>query len=832
MTALLRDVRFAVRTLARRPGFALTAIGTLALGIGAPTAIFSVVNTTFLRALPYPDPDALVWMTERNSVTSREGSVSYPNFLDWRAQQDVFSALSIYQIDSGTLRTAHVVEKIPILMVSDGFFTALGVRVTQGRGMVAADDRAGAAPVGWVSHAAWRRYFAADPHLVGRAVSLDGRSIVVAGILPAAFRFIQPADMYVPLAPYAEEMGLTTRMRRASTFVVGRLKPGARLDGARTQMEAIALRLQAQYPEANAGIVPRVMPLHEHVAGSARRSLMMLLGAVGAVLLIVCVNLATMLLARAVSRRREMAIRVSLGASGRQLMRQLLVESLLLAAGGGAAGGLVGLWVHDSLLPLVPSGIQQLAPGGASLDARVLLFIIAVTLATGIAFGLAPAWQLSHASPSLALKGTESAVRVAGGRLRSRDLLVVGQVTLAFALLVGAGLMIRSLGRLTQVDPGFQPERVLTLRLTPPPQEQYWRDPFSFSTYYEHILEAVASRPEVERCAVITTLPFSGTNSSAPIYPEGRPEPAPAEASDVSIHMVSADYFRAMGIPLVRGRLLSGREPRPAVPPGFDIRQTDFGSFYENLPLDAVVSQRMAAQYWPGEDPVGKRFTIRAAPNSPRPVVQIVGVVGSTTQHGLDYGETPEYYLSLHQVPMVRDVYLVVRSHRDPADAVASIRATLKPLIGDRPITDVQLMIARIAGTLSGRRFNMGLLTFFSATALLLAVVGVYGVLAFTVSRETREIGVRMALGASRTTVLRGVMRRGLGLVLPGILVGLAGAWGIGRLLHGTLFGITGNDPATYVASISVFSLAAFLACLLPANRAANVDPSLALRRE
>jgi hypothetical protein len=253
MTALLRDLRFAVRTLARRPGFALTAIGTLALGIGASTAIFSVVNTTFLRALPYPDPDALVWMTERNSVTSHDGSVSYPNFLDWRAQQDVFSALSIYQIDRGILRTAHVVEKIPILLVSDGFFTALGVRIAQGRGMVAADDRVGAAPVGWVSHAAWQRYFAADPDLVGRAVSVDGRSIVVAGILPAAFRFIQPADMYVPLAPYAEEMGLTTRMNRASTFVVGRLKPGAGLDGARTQMETIARRLQAQYPEANAG---------------------------------------------------------------------------------------------------------------------------------------------------------------------------------------------------------------------------------------------------------------------------------------------------------------------------------------------------------------------------------------------------------------------------------------------------------------------------------------------------------------------------------------------------------------------------------------------------
>ena len=832
MNALFRDLRFAARTLARRPGFALAAIGTLALGIGANTAIFSVVNTTFLRALPYPDPDALLWITERNSVTSHSGSVSYPNFLDWRAQQDVFSELSIYQIDGGTLRTAEVVEKVPVLMVSGDFFATLGVGVAEGRPMSSDDDRPGAAPAAWVSHAARERLFGADAALVGRAISLDGRSITVAGILPAGFRFIWPADVYVPLAPYAEQMGMTTRMNRQSTFVIGRLEPGATLESARTQMDTIARRLQAQYPEANANIVANVMPLREHIAGSARRPLTMLLGAVGVVLLIACVNLATMLLARAVGRRREMAIRVSLGASGRQLMRQLLVESLLLAACGGALGALFGLWIHDFLHRLMPSAIRLLAPDGAFLDLRVLLFVVGITLATGIAFGLAPAWQLSHANPSDALKGTERAVRMAGGRLRARDLLVVSQVALAFTLLVGAGLMIRSLGRLTEVDPGFQPERILTLRLSPLPQEQFWRDPFSFANHYERILEAVGSRPEVEDCAVVSTLPFTGTNSSAPIYPEGRPEPAPGEASDVSIHVVSAGYFRAMGIPLVKGRLLSGREPRPLVPPDFDMRQQALGSFYENVPLDVVISQRMATQYWPGEEPVGKHFTIKAPPNTPRPVMQIVGVVGNTIQHGLDHGENPEYYLSVHQIPVPGDIFLVARSRRDPADIVATIRTTLRPLIGDRPISDVQLMTARIASTLSGRRFNMGLFTFFSVTALLLALVGIYGLLAFTVSHRTREIGIRVALGAPAASVLRSVMWRGFGLVLPGILVGLAGAWGVGRLLRSSLFGITGIDPTTYVASAGVFLVVAFLACLLPARRAARVDPTLALRSE
>jgi predicted permease len=597
-------------------------------------------------------------------------------------------------------------------------------------------------------------------------------------------------------------------------------------------MDTIARRLQEQYPEANAGIVANVMPLREHVAGSSRRQLMLLLGAVGMVLLIACVNLATMLLARAAGRRREMAIRTSLGASARRLMRLLLVESLLLASCGGALGLLLSLWLRDLLQRLVPSGIQALESSGGLLDFRMLLFVVGITLATGIAFGLAPAWQLSHADPCDALKGAERAARVGGGRLAVRDLLVVGQVAVAFTLMIGAGLLIRSLGRLVQVDPGFQPERVLTLRLSPPGQERYWGDPLSFATYWEQMLESVESRPDVESCAVVTTLPFSGTNSSVPIYPEGRPEPPPAEATDVSFHFASAGYFRAMGIPLLRGRGLSGREPQPTIPTGFDMRESDLGSLYVDLPIDGVISQRMAAQYWPGEDAVGKRFTIKARPGAPRPVVQIVGVVGNTTQYGLDHGEGPEVYLSLHQVPVPGEAFLVVRSRTDPTTIVASLRSTLRLLIGDQPISDVQPMTARIVGTLAGRRFNMGLLTFFSGTALLLALVGVYGLLAFTVSRRTREIGIRIALGASSVDVLQRVIGRGLRLVLPGILVGLAGAWAVSRLLQSSLFETTPSDPITYLATTGTFLLAALVACLLPARRAAGVDPALALRAE
>jgi putative ABC transport system permease protein len=832
MNTLLQDIRYALRQLRKSPGFTLTAVVTLALGIGANTAIFNVVNTTFLRALPYPDSGRLLWITERNSISNRDSSVSYPNFLDWRAQQDSFSELAIYQFDSGALKTAEGVERVPTLMVSDNFFAALGVHITQGRGMIAADDKAGAAPVGWLSHAAWQRYFAADPSLVGRTVSLDGQSIAVAGILPADFRFSQPADVYLPVAQYVDQLFMKPRNNRRNTFVVGRLKPGVTLETARSQMDTIARRLQALYPEANTGIVANVMPLREHLAGPARTQIFLLLGAVGAILLIACVNLANMLLARSAGRRREMAIRASLGASRFQLMRQLLAESLLLAIGGGALGLLFGLGVYNLVFRLVPFEMQQLASaGGGGLDLRVLLFAVIVTLVTGIGFGLAPAWQLSHANPSDALKSTESVAHTHGGRFRAGDLLVVSQVALAFTLLVSAGLLIRTLARLARVDPGFKPEHVLSLKLSPPPLEQFWHSPLSFAAYYERILDTVGNRPEVNGCGVVTGLPFSGNGSTVGFYPEGRPDPAEANVPNASVQFVSAGYFRAMGIPLVRGRLLSGREPQPVVP-AVGIKPQDFLAIFKDVTLDGVISQRTAKEFWPGEDPVGKRFRLKSAPNVPRPVVQIVGVVGDTTQFGLDQGENPEFYLSLHQIPVPGDMFLAIRTNGDPASLTASVRAILRPVTGDQPITDVRPMTARIADTLTGRRFNMNLFTFFAGTALLLALVGIYGVLAFTISRRTCEMGIRMALGASRARILRGVLWRGFRLVLPGILVGLAGAWAVGRLLQCSLFGITRGDPVTYIGSTGAFLLVAFLACLLPARRAASIEPMQALRSE
>ncbi len=837
---MLSDLRFAFRQFVKAPGFTAIVLLTLALGIGANTAIFSLVNATFFRALPYPAPEQLVHLSE-SSAQWDDMSVSYPNFLDWCSSQDVFSALAIYRADGLKLKTPAGAEHVAVLQVSADFFRAVGVHPAQGRDLTAGDDRAGAAPVLWLSDPAWHRYFAAAPDLVGQTVLLDGQPTTVAGILPAGFRFQRNADVYAPIDPVADRQFMRERGNHNGTSVLARLKPGVTLAAAKTQMLALASRLQQQYPKDNAGIGLRLVPLREHLAGQARANFFLLLGAVGFVLLIACVNVANMLLARSFSRAREMAIRTALGATRRDLMRQLLVESLLLAVAGSALGVIAGSWGYDMVGRLMPWEMRLLMADAGGLDGGVLAFVVALALVTGVGFGLAPAWQLSHVDPNDALKNTKLAVRTFFGRVHLSDALVVAQIALALILLVGAGLLIRSFSRLAATDIGLQPDRVLTLRIGTPAQASLKHDPLAMIAYYERLLARVQPLPGVESAAFASSLPYTWNASSSSMFRPDRPTPAPGKYLSISNHVVTTGYFHALGIPLLRGELFNGHEPQPQMPAGEELSLALIPKIYAGIELSCVISQRMADELWPGENPVGKPLQLGTL-DLHLPRARVIGVVGNTTQFGAERGVAPECYFLLRQWPAAMYFHLVVRvaspkpgEDATPGDSsalAASIRATLHEAAPDEPVFDVQPMATRVADFSSDRRFNTGLFAFFAGTALLLAVIGIYGVLACLVGQRTREIGIRIALGAQRGDLLRGVLLRGLALALPGVLLGLGGAWAGSRFLQSQLFGVTGNDLPAYLAGALLLILAALLACLVPARRATRVNPIEALRSE
>ncbi|HVU22991.1 MAG TPA: ABC transporter permease [Opitutus sp.] len=825
----MNNFRLALRLLGKSPGFPALVILTLALGIGANTAIFSLVRNTCLRALPYPQADRLVHVTEVSGQYS-DMSVSYPDFLDWRAGADAFSGLAIYRTDGAKLKTPDSAEQISIAQVSQDFFPVLGLHAAIGRDLTAEDDRVGAAPVVWLTHASWQRFFHGQPDLVGHTVMLNGVATTVAGILPAEFRFHRAADAYVPVEPLATAQFMRERANHNGTNVVGRLKSGVTVEAARAQLAAIQQRLEQQFPQSNAGIGVKLLPLRDRLEGDATTRLYLLLGAVAMVLLIACVNVANMLLARSFSRAREMAIRTALGATRRDLFRQLLTESLLLAAAGGVLGLLAGRWGYEFVARLAPWEMRELLRGAGGFDYGLCLFVAGLTVVAGVAFGLAPAWQLSHANPNDALKNTRPAVRTLFGRLHLADVLVFVQVALAVMLLVGAGLLIRSLQRLAAVPTGLQPDHVLTLRVSNPPDATITRNADFFVRHHETLLEKVRTVPGVDAAAFCSSLPYTWNTSSNSFFRADRPPPPPGKLPNTNLHVVTSDYFRTMGIPLLQGSLFDGHEPRAPLPTTA-ISLDSIAKIYADFVVDAVISRKMAAQFWPGENPIGKVFQV-GLPEMKLARMRIIGVVGNTTQTGAENGEQVEYYTLLSQWPATISLHLVARTRNDPRGVLASLRAAIHDAAPGEPIFDVELMSDRIAGFSSDRRFNMGLFVFFAATALLLATVGIYGVLACLVGQRTREIGIRMALGAQRTDVLRNVIGRGLLVAVPGVVIGLAAAWAGSRALQSQLFGISGADLPTYSVSGLLLLAAALFACLLPARRATKVNPTEALRAE
>jgi len=829
MSTFVNDIKYAFRQLGKNPGFTVVVVLTLALGIGANTAIFSIVNTTFLRALPYPDPDRLVYLAESNPEGG-EIPISYPNFQDWQNQKEVFSGLAIYHGAQGKLETEKGTEMIRVQHVSPDFFKVLGVNILLGRDIHPEDDTPDAPRMAWITYEAWQLFFQGDPDLVGRSVICDQQPLTIAGILPADFRFYRRTHIFTAIAPFARDYFLHMRVSHSNCKAVARLKPGVSLASAQAHLNVITRRLEEAYPEENKGIGALATPLREQLAGRARTQLSLLLGAVGLVLLIACVNVANMLLSRSFTREREMAIRTSLGASRTHLVRQLLVESLVLATFGGAMGAILGLWSFTFAERLIPFQVRSVVES-SSFDPRMLLYIVGITLVTGLCFGLTPAWQLSHVRPVDALRQTTRQMRPVFGRLNMGDLLVSGQVALALVLLIGAGLLIRSLHRLLQIDPGFEPTRVLTMEVGAPPLEQFQRDPHAFTRHYERVLEPVQNLVGVEAAAIAAHVPFTGSNNSMDFYCADRPVPAPGEFPSASQHTVTPGYFRAMGIPLRRGRLFDGTERAYALPEGVEITPQNLSKIFKDVTFFGVISQKMADRFWPDQNPIGKRFRL-GPPKVGLPWVEIIGVVGNTRQFGLDRAEEPEFYLALRQWPLPMDMDLVVRSQQRPTALINSVRSVVASVVPDEPIREIRVLADRISNSTAGRRFNRNLFACFAGSALILAVIGLYGVLAFNVGRRTREIGVRMALGAEHRDVVYSVVKRGLILVVPGLIIGLGCAWAVGRLLQSQLFEIESSDPITYAIGALLMLLTTVVACLVPARRAAKIHPMEALRYE
>jgi putative ABC transport system permease protein len=812
MNALIQDLRYGARMLIKKPGFTLIAVLTLALGIGANTTIFSVVNSVLLRPLPYRNPEqlAMVWGKMPAHVSGNVGA-SAPEFAEYRDQNLVFSSIAAYTSSSFSLTGAGEPERIVGTFVSAGLFPLLDVQPSLGRAFLNEEDQPGHDRVVILSHGLWRRRFAGDSTVVGRSVTLDGQSHTVAGVAPAGFRFPDDeTEIWKPIAFTAEQLSVNERGSHYLN-VIARMKPGVTIEQAQTEVAAIAQRMQREHPTyylADSGWGASVFSLREETVGDARLALLALFGAVGCVLLIGCANVANLLLARASTRRREMAIRAAMGGRPWRIVRQLLTESLLLALAGGGVGTSIAVWGVEAVAKLSASTLPRV--NEISVDGRAIGFTLAITLATGLLFGLAPAWQLVRVDLNESLKESGGKGAESGGRHRLRGLLVVGEIATALVLLVGAGLMVKSLYRLQQVEPGFDPSHALTMRLALP--EAKYPEPQRQRDFFDQLLNRIAALPGVKAAGAVNFLPLSGTGNQRNFLIEGKPEPK----LNVGFRMVSPDYFRAMGIPLRAGRLIDYRDR-------------------ENAPRVAIVNETFASIFLANEYPLGKRIKLGSA-QGPFPWLTIAGVVGDVKHGGLDREARPEMYVPYLQ-PLLPDwgvppMFLVVRSGTKPSNLISAVRGVVKELDRDQPVYGAATMEQLLSRSTQQRRFNMTLLAVFAALALILAGVGVYGVMAYAVTERAREIGIRMALGAQASDALKLVIRQGMRLTLIGVALGLIGAFTLTRLMKNLLFDVKPADPLTFIAIALLLTVVALLACWIPARRAAKVDPMIALRCE
>jgi putative ABC transport system permease protein len=817
MTTLLQDIRFAARSLRKTPGFTAVVVIVLALGIGANTAIFSVVNALLLKPLPFPDAARLV---EVGEARGNDGmmSVSYPNYLDWRAQNQVFDELGAISPMAMTLAGPSSTERVSVGFVTASFFPVFQVHAALGRDLQASDDNPAAPPVVLLSNSVWKTRYGSDPAIVNRTVTLDRKAYTVVGVLPP-FHFSRTSDYYIPIGLVLDAFGFNMRENHNNLRSYGRLKAGATISQARAQFATLAAKLEHDYPQANGGMKIPILPLRESVAGEARTELLVLLGAVALVLLVACANVANLLLARASLRRREMAIRAAVGASRAQIVQQTLVESLLLALASAGLGLVAAQSSLDLLVRLFPVTENV---GGVVLDWRVLTFALLAAVLTAVVAGLFPALQITRLSLTDSMRNGDRAV----SGVPMRKVLIVSEMAIAVVLLAGSGLLIRSLYRLLSVDPGFRPEHVLVAAVDLPDTAD--SDMSRQAQFFERLVQRAETLPGVKIAANVSHIPFDNNTSSTVFYSDDRPIPQKGQFPDAIHKVTSPGYFKAMGIPLLKGRLFDSTDGR--MPPLKRDMKT-LMAWWQKTDFKVVINETMAKRYWPNQDPIGKTFH-PGFPDMKGPVSTVIGVVADARHENLATPPAMEYYDSAYLYPSFGNYYIVLRCEGDPLALAQTIRATVHDLDPAAVVTRVRTMDNVVSSSLSGRRTNLGLLVTFAGLALLLAVVGTYGVMAYLVAQRRREIGIRMALGAAGSQVMTSVVREALLLAGVGIVVGLLLSVAASRLVSSMLYGIQATDTFTYVAVSVLLLLATAAATYLPARRAMRVDPAVALRSE
>jgi putative ABC transport system permease protein len=813
MTGLLQDLRYALRQLRKNPQFTALALLIVALGIGANTAIFSVVNAVLLRPLPFPQSERLVQVWHVPPAASFHGmstfSVSPANYLDWLDQSRGFEQMAIYGRNSFNLTNQSQPEAVMAAKVSSAFFSVLRVHPLLGRAFIPEEDQSGRDHVVLISQAFWQSHCGSNPNIVGQKIILDQQGYTVVGVMPAKFFFPAPDTEWQPQV--WTPLGWTDKDRAVrgnhNYLVIGRLKPEISLKQAQAEMNTISRRLEQQYPADDRGWGAVVVPLRDQLVGEVRPALLILLGAVAFVLLIACANLANLLLAKTLAKSKEIAIRTALGASRIRVLRQVLSETIVLALLGGTFGLLLA---HIGIVSIVSFLSAKLPRAGEiGLDGKVLGFTFAMSIVTGVLAGLAPAWRLTKSNVNEQLKQGSGRTGSDQGGNRTRSALVVAEIALSLTLLISAGLMVRSLWRLRNVDPGFDPHNLLTLTLDLPPVK--YAEPTQQRGFVDEVLRRVRVLPGVDSAGAIDALPLSGNGSTQPIAVEGRPSVEMSEQPEVAVRTITPGYIHATRVAMLKGR---------------DFSEADAA----DKPAAILVSESLAERFWPNENPIGKHLTLSFFPGRSR---EVVGVVGDVKQDGLDVTERiATLYVPLAQTPNHRGLSLVVRTGSNRVNLVSAVTDAVHQVDGEEPVVDVMTMDEILSGSVAQQRFNMLLLAAFAGLALFLAAVGIYGVLSYAVKRRLQEIGIRMALGAARGDVLRMILGQGLRLAFMGVCIGLVASLGLTRFLTSQLFEVKASDPLTLTGVSLLLVVVALAACYLPARRATKVEPTVALRYE